>query len=190
MRDGLIGLVREWRSNVEVAPLPPPVRVELVNPIRAVWLRAVAAAMAMATVMILSLGGLSILIAVAFGVVLMFSRVAMAPALLGLFTAVLVVVADAFTQPIHVVIFGVHLVLALTAIVGDLPPGALIERSVLVERLPRFLVIQGFAQLAALLAAPVHRADGTAPTLAIAAAVTLAVAVWAGVIAIRGPSRD
>jgi hypothetical protein len=91
---------------------------------------------------------------------------------------VLLAAPDPFQPTTFALLFGVHLLAVLTATVDRVPLGARVELSVLFAPGRRFLVVQGFSQALALIAAWVTAADVSAVWVAVAAGALVAMVMW------------
>ena len=86
--------------------------------------------------------------------------------------------ADPFPLSAFALLFGVHLLLVLSAVLDRIPLTARVELPVLAAPARRFVVVQAFSQALALLAAWVTAADVSLVWVAVAAGALVAVVMW------------
>ena len=91
---------------------------------------------------------------------------------------VVLTVGDPFPPSVFALLFGVHLLLVLTAALDRIPLSARVELPVLAAPARRFVVVQMFSQALALLAAWVTAADVSVVWVAVAAGALVAVVMW------------
>ncbi|MFC0681812.1 hypothetical protein ACFFGH_28605 [Lysobacter korlensis] len=86
--------------------------------------------------------------------------------------------AEAFPPSAFALIFGVHLLVVLAAVLDRIPLTARVELPVLTGQARRFVVVQGFSQALALVAAWITDREMSATWLAVAAGALVAVVMW------------
>ncbi len=91
---------------------------------------------------------------------------------------VLVGSQDPFPPSAFALLFGVHLLLALSAVLDRIPFTARVELPVLAAPARRFVVVQAFSQALALLAAWVTAAEVSVVWVAVTAGALVAVVMW------------
>lgn len=176
-------------GSARIGAAPPVVSVEIGRSVFAAWLKLAAVAIVFACLLILGPTVVMVLVGCALGGFILFGNAMSAPAVVSVVAAFLVLSFEPFAAPIHVVLLGLHLVMVLLSVVGDVPLGARVEWAVLAERVPRFLAIQIFAQLLALGGAALNNVDLTVRSLAIGASVSLAALAWYGAARVAGATR-
>ena len=87
---------------------------------------------------------------------------------------------EGFATEAMLLAFGAHLLVVLTAVIGDVGWNATVEWRTLTEPLRRFVPIQVFVQLAGLGAAQFTDADLDLPWVPLAAGILLVLTAWAG----------
>ena len=91
---------------------------------------------------------------------------------------VVLTAGDPFPASVFALLFGVHLLLVLTAALDRIPLSARVELTVLAAPARRFVVVQVFSQALALLAAWVTAAVVSVVWVAVAAGALVAVVMW------------
>src|SRR5690606_9979387 len=170
MKRKLRELVSAWRFDTQVSALHPRVVVDIRTSIRAMWLKVATALVALGCILLTGPGGLVWLAGGGIILAILFSRWTAAPAVLAAVAGFSVLASEPFDTRVYALIFGVHLVFVLFGTVGDLPPDARVEASVLVDQAPRFLFIQLVTQGLAWFGANLAEREVQSQWLAIAAA--------------------
>ena len=178
MTDGSDKALQWFRIGGYSSAPAPPISIDLRRPVPAWALRVVSAAVATGCVALLAqdrtrwvVGGLvvaMVLIRPAGG----------APIALTLLTALWVLTGDPFAVALLPLLFGTHLVIVLTAAVGNLPWNGQLELSVLRAPLRRMLVVQAPAQLFAIAAWWVHTSGISSIYLQLLGACGIGVIAW------------
>jgi hypothetical protein len=158
----------------------PRVAAELRTPVPAWALRAAQLAVVLACVVVGAPNSLGWLVAfVLGGLIVAVPR----PIWTGLFAVwagvvVLLSAPDPFQPTTFALLFGVHLLVVLSATLDRLPLTARVELPALFAPGRRFLVVQGFSQALAGIAAWVSAADVSAVWVAVAAGALVATVMW------------
>lgn len=184
MREWISMVLRRLRSDREFSRPRPRVTLGLHNPVP-VWVLKAAAGLAAAGCLILAFPGpLMWLLGGIVVFLILISRQPVAPQLLILLAGFSLLGGEMFETRVYGLLFGLHLVFVLVAISGDLPWSGLVERSLLIEAIPRFVVIQLIAQTVAFGGSLAVAREFTGASLALLAGVAMAAVTWFGLMVV------